>query len=190
MLGFSRARELSPKIGEMDTQLTELMIEMTGGAVAPEDTLTRLLAVSAELETIATRSSFRFGATGAYEAIVNQRIAALRESRFLGRQTFSEFMMRRYEPAMRTVKSTETRLQRLSDRAMRAGELLRTQDLPPIYEENSCIYLFSRQSLEKEGHRMGKNPLMFPIPAEEAWDIDEEIDFQVVDFLMRQRGKA
>jgi uncharacterized membrane-anchored protein len=36
-------------------------------------------------------------------------------------------MMRRYDPAMRTVKSTETRLSAMADRAMRAGELLRTK---------------------------------------------------------------
>jgi CMP-N-acetylneuraminic acid synthetase len=34
---------------------------------------------------------------------------------------------------------------------------------------------------------LGANPMMFPIPAEEAWDIDEELDFEIADFLMRQR---
>lgn len=67
------------------------------------------------------------------------------------------------------------------------GELLRTQDLPPVYEENSCIYIFSRASLVENSHRIGRSPLMFPIPREEAWDIDEELDFQVADFLMQQR---
>jgi len=74
-----------------------------------------------------SRASFRFGATGAYEAIVQQRIEALREARFEGRQTFAEFMLRRFDPAMRTVKSTETRLRSMTDRAFRAGELLRTK---------------------------------------------------------------
>ena len=127
MLGFSRARELSGPIGDMDNHLSDLMVEMTGGEQPAEDTLSRLLMISAELETMAARASFRFGATGAYEAIVNQRITALRGKRFGGRQTYAEFMMRRYEPAMRTVKSTETRLQALADRAIRAGNLLRTQ---------------------------------------------------------------
>lgn len=67
------------------------------------------------------------------------------------------------------------------------AELLRTQDLPPVYEENSCIYIFSRATLEAHGHRIGASPIMHPIPTEEAWDIDEELDFQVADFLMRQR---
>jgi CMP-N-acetylneuraminic acid synthetase len=67
------------------------------------------------------------------------------------------------------------------------NELLRTQDLPPIYEENSCIYIFSREKLQVRNHRLGDSPLMFEIDAAEAWDIDEEIDFKVSDFLMRQR---
>lgn len=127
MLGLSRARSLSSKIGGMETQLSALMGEMTDDVTPPDLTLNHLLTVAAELETTATQSAFRFGATGAYEALVNQRISSLRETRFLGRQTFSEFMMRRYEPAMRTVKSTERRLAALADRAIRTGDLLRTR---------------------------------------------------------------
>ncbi len=126
MLGFSRARDLSDRIGGLDRRLSALMDGMTGEGAA-ETTLSGLLSVSAELETLAAQSSFRFGATGAYEAIVKQRIAALREVRLPGRQSFGDFMARRYEPAMRTVKSTEARLSALADRAMRAGELLRTR---------------------------------------------------------------
>ena len=66
-------------------------------------------------------------------------------------------------------------------------ELIQTQDLPPVYEENSCIYLFSRENLIKFNHRVGKNPLMFEIPTLEAVDIDEESDFVIADILMRKR---
>jgi uncharacterized membrane-anchored protein len=51
----------------------------------------------------------------------------LRESHFEGRQTFEEFMTRRFDPAMRTVKSTEERLRAMAERAIRAGDLLRTR---------------------------------------------------------------
>jgi CMP-N-acetylneuraminic acid synthetase len=64
--------------------------------------------------------------------------------------------------------------------------LLRTQDLPPIYEENSCVYIFSRESLLKQQNRLGEHPLMFEIPANEAWDIDEELDFTVAETLYKQ----
>jgi uncharacterized membrane-anchored protein len=127
MLGLARARALSGRIAGLDDQLSALMVEMTKGDRPPEETLQQLLSISTELETMAARSSFRFGATGAYAALVAQRIKVLREARFGGRQTFGEFMMRRFEPAMRTVKSTQSRLQALSDRAIRAANLLRTQ---------------------------------------------------------------
>ncbi len=84
-----------------------------------------------------------------------------------------------------------TRLQRrLWDELGRAinhnpAVLLQTQDLPPIYEENSCIYIFSRATLIERLNRLGHRPWMFEIPAAEAWDIDDELDFKVTDFLMR-----
>lgn len=68
--------------------------------------------------------------------------------------------------------------------------LLRTQDLPPIYEENSCLYIFTRDTLEIRHNRIGKRPLMFEIDAEEAWDIDNETDFRIAEFLYYQRLKV
>ncbi len=65
--------------------------------------------------------------------------------------------------------------------------LLRTQDLPPVYEENSCIYIFTRETLAARNNRLGERPLMFPIDPAQAWDIDEELDFAIVDYLSRRR---
>jgi CMP-N-acetylneuraminic acid synthetase len=61
--------------------------------------------------------------------------------------------------------------------------LLRTQDLPPVYEENSCLYIFTKDVLERRYSRIGARPLMFEIERMEAWDIDEELDFQIAEFL-------
>ena len=127
MLGFARVRDLGPRMSGIDAELSELMVQMTSGDDPSEMTLGGLLRVSAELEALSAQSSFRFGATGAYEAIVGQRIEVLREKRFRGRQSFAEFMMRRYDPAMRTVKASERRLEAMADRAIRAGDLLRTR---------------------------------------------------------------
>lgn len=126
MLGFKRVRDMSATIGTLDQELTALISELDSDGFSAEQSLKHLLALSAGLERLSASSSFRFGATKAYEALVNQRIAVLREERFGGRQTFTEFMMRRFEPAMRTVGSTEARLGTLSDRALRASDLLRT----------------------------------------------------------------
>jgi len=71
------------------------------------------------------------------------------------------------------------------------NELLQTQDLPPVYEENSCLYIFTRANLIAKKHRISDHALMFEIPADEAWDIDEELDFAICDFLFRRSlGKA
>jgi CMP-N-acetylneuraminic acid synthetase len=67
--------------------------------------------------------------------------------------------------------------------------LLQTQDLSPVYEENSCLYIFSRENLARRRNRLGERPLMFEMDAAEAWDIDEELDFAFTEFLMhRQKG--
>jgi CMP-N-acetylneuraminic acid synthetase len=86
-----------------------------------------------------------------------------------------------------------TRLQvRLWDQLGRAinhnpAILLQTQDLPPVYMENSCIYLFTRQTLQARRNRLGERPLMFEIDASEAWDIDNELDFQICDLIMKNQ---
>jgi CMP-N-acetylneuraminic acid synthetase len=88
-----------------------------------------------------------------------------------------------------------TRLQtRLYDQAGRAlnhdpAELIQTQDLPPVYEENSCLYIFTRENLIAQHHRIGKTALMFEMDAQEAWDIDDELDFEICDFLLRRRAR-
>ena len=61
--------------------------------------------------------------------------------------------------------------------------LLRTQDLPPMFLENSCLYIFSREGLQSRRNRLGARPLMFEISSEEAWDIDTELDFAIADYL-------
>ncbi|WP_136441256.1 DUF3422 family protein [Pacificoceanicola onchidii] len=127
MLGFSRVHQIGPRMGEIDADLSRLMEDMKASSAPEENTLKALLSVSAELESLSAQCSFRLGATGAYEALVHKRIEVLREDRFEGRQTFAEFMTRRYLPAMRTVKSSEVRLGAMADRAMRAGDLLRTR---------------------------------------------------------------
>jgi CMP-N-acetylneuraminic acid synthetase len=66
--------------------------------------------------------------------------------------------------------------------------LLRTQDLPPIYEENSCLYLFTGATLRGRHNRIGERPLLFEIERLEALDIDEELDFRVAEFLFHQRA--
>ncbi|CAH2029939.1 acylneuraminate cytidylyltransferase family protein [Trichlorobacter ammonificans] len=91
---------------------------------------------------------------------------------------------------------TVTRMQaRLWDGLARAinhnpAMLIRTQDLPPVYEENSCMYLFNRTTLETRHNRIGERPILHEIDRYEACDIDEEIDFRLAEqlYILKRDG--
>lgn len=127
MLGLIEARAIAGQLREVGDALSGLVRGLSGSACEAEADLAELLALSGELEALTARTSFRFGASRAYEAIVHARIEVLRETRFGNRQTLTDFMMRRFDPAMRTVRASEKRLERMATRAARAGNLLRTR---------------------------------------------------------------
>lgn len=66
--------------------------------------------------------------------------------------------------------------------------LLRTQDLPPVFVENSCMYVFAVDTLLTYGNRLGKVRRMVEVPALEAVDIDEESDFELAIALASRMG--
>jgi CMP-N-acetylneuraminic acid synthetase len=88
-----------------------------------------------------------------------------------------------------SVTRWQTRLYFQDGRAINHNpkELIQTQDLPPVYEENSCMYIFTREKLIAKRHRISDHSLMFEIDADEAWDIDGELDFAITDFLMKRK---
>ena len=64
-------------------------------------------------------------------------------------------------------------------------ELIRTQDLDPIYEENSNFYIFSRESFIKSNqNRIGLKPYLFPTDKIESIDIDDLNDFKIAESLI------
>lgn len=65
--------------------------------------------------------------------------------------------------------------------------MLRTQDLAPIFQENSNLYIFSRASFHENNHRIGAKPIMFPMDVLEAVDIDNEEDLVLAERLMSLR---
>ena len=66
--------------------------------------------------------------------------------------------------------------------------LVKTQNCKSLYEENSCIYIFSREVFQKNINRIGNNPLLYPISPIESIDIDEPIDFEIAEFLMQRNN--
>ncbi len=83
----------------------------------------------------------------------------------------------------------QTRFYDASGKAMNhdPGVLLRTQDLPPVYEENSNIYIFSKQTLEERGNRIGHNPVLFEIDRLESTDIDDEEAFRLAEAIAQAK---
>jgi CMP-N-acetylneuraminic acid synthetase len=67
--------------------------------------------------------------------------------------------------------------------------LLRTQDLAPVFEENSCIYIFPRALLLQTRRRIGQRPELFEIDRMESMDIDEEWDFSLAEALLERKPR-
>jgi len=91
-----------------------------------------------------------------------------------------------------SVTALQTRLWTSDGRALNhdPGVLLRTQDLEPVYEENSCLYLFDADTLLRTGNRIGERPLLFPIHPHEALDIDDEYDWGIVAAIVARNAVA
>ncbi len=91
-----------------------------------------------------------------------------------------------------SVKRLQTRLWDAEGRPLNhdPAHLLRTQDLPPVFEENSCLYIFSREGFVRRNNRIGSRPLLFEMNQFESWDIDVEEDFQIAELLFRAREQS
>lgn len=64
--------------------------------------------------------------------------------------------------------------------------LIPTQDLDPIYEENSCIYVFPVQTLLVHQARIGPKAIMLPMGDVESTDIDWPDDFEYAEFQLKK----
>lgn len=65
-----------------------------------------------------------------------------------------------------------------------ASNVPRTQDLEPIYQETSGVYVFTKEVFEKYHRRIGKNPYIKEVSFKEAVDIDEAEDFRLAEVLV------
>jgi len=138
LLAFPEARRIHAEVARMDRALAAIVTELADPAIVQNDRelLERLTALAAEIERLDSAAGFRLVAARAYYAIVNQRIAELREERIAGTQTLAEFMDRRLAPAMKTCESAADRRELLAGRAARAGDLLRTRVDIALEEKN------------------------------------------------------
>jgi uncharacterized membrane-anchored protein len=138
LLGLPEAQRLTPSINRIETRLAEVTDEMrrTDRLIDNHRLLDELTALAAELEAGAAASLFRFGASRAYNEIVQLRLQTIGERQVEGLPTWSSFLARRMSPAMRTCATTEERQSNLSEKLARAANLLRTRVDVELEQQN------------------------------------------------------
>ena len=106
-------------------------------------------------------------------------------------RSIDAFFSQSQHDALFTVTPTHTRYYWPDGRGINHDpqHLIRTQDLDPIFEENSCLYLFSKETNLKTKNRLGIDPMMFPMDRLEAVDIDDIEDFYWAEYLLLKKQK-
>lgn len=141
LLGLPEAQRLAPSIRRIELELPRALQAMNGstGVAQNRQLLDDLTALAAELEVGATESLYRFGATRAYDDLVRERLEALGESALPDYPTWTSFLTRRLQPAMRTCRNTEARQADLSRKLSRAAQLLRTRVDTEVEAQNGDL---------------------------------------------------
>ena len=129
LLGLPEAQRLAPSINRIEARLAEVTDEMRHAEKLVDNhrLLDELTDLAAEMEAGAAASAFRFGASRAYNELVQMRLAIIGERRVETFSSWTSFLTRRMQPAMRTCAATEQRQATLSEKLARAANLLRTK---------------------------------------------------------------
>lgn len=69
-------------------------------------------------------------------------------------------------------------------------DLSPSQDLSPLYEDNSVLFMYTKETFEKTGHRIGENPLPFEIDEREAIEIDYLSEFELAENIHCSRQSS
>jgi uncharacterized membrane-anchored protein len=138
LLGLPEAQRLAPSIAAAERRLVEVTEQMrrAGDLASNHRLLDELTALAAEVEAGAAASVFRFGASRAYEELVEQRLQTIGERKVRGFPTWSSFLARRMKPALRTCVTTDARQSSLSQKLARAANLLRTRVDVELEQQN------------------------------------------------------
>jgi uncharacterized membrane-anchored protein len=129
LLGLPEAQRLAPSVRRIETRLAEVTAatRATDGLEANQGLLEELTALAAELEAGGAASQFRFGASRAYDEILQLRLRTIGERKVGGLPTWTSFLARRMAPAIRTIVTLEERQANLATKLARAANLLRTR---------------------------------------------------------------
>lgn len=149
LLALPPAKAIGPQIKAMDQQLAKAIqqINQIRGLDDERCLLTELSGLAARIEQLSADNNFRFSAARAYHELIINRLDELREEKYPGLQTFSEFLKRRLTPAWRTCEAADLGLDDLSRRIDRASELLRTRiDLTIETQNQQLMQTMNRRS--------------------------------------------
>ena len=64
--------------------------------------------------------------------------------------------------------------------------IVRRQSAPKIYDMNASIYIYKRQTLIRSKEIFPKNTIIYLMPEERSVDIDNKLDFQIVEMLLKK----
>jgi len=150
MLAFPLAKSTLARISRVEMDLNRLVSELsqTPAPVSERKLLVQLTELAIETENIVAETTYRFGAARAYHKIVERRLNDIREGRLEELQMMGSFMTRRLAPAMETCQTVATRLESLSRRVSRAGDLLRTRVDITLEEQNQDLLI----SMDRRAH--------------------------------------
>jgi uncharacterized membrane-anchored protein len=128
LLALPVAQGMAPQLDEMEAEVAAISAALAQSGIGNDQALLdRIIQLASRSEANYIQSHFRFSAAEAYNQLVRQRIAELREVRLPGLQNFEEFYSRRLTPAINTCRSIAARQASLSDRTASATQLLSTR---------------------------------------------------------------
>ena len=141
MLGLPVAKAITISLRGAEEQLADMMDHICSSRSSDDEVavLDELIQLAAEVEHSVARTTFRFSATRAYEAIVMQRVSELREQRVEGFPTILELMHRRLMPPVNTCAAMARRQDELSARVARNSQLLRTRIDLALKRQNQLV---------------------------------------------------
>ncbi|WP_018945913.1 DUF3422 family protein [Thioalkalivibrio sp. AKL17] len=154
LLALPLARELMPELNELEGRLNDINDEMAGisehfhGTDREQRLLAALSDLAADVERMGSHTATRFHAARAYASMVDKRAEELRPVRIPGLQTLCEFLGRRLDPAMRTCRSQDERLNNLATRIHRTTSMLRTRVDVAVENQNRDLL----RSMNRRAH--------------------------------------
>ncbi|MBV6658521.1 MAG: DUF3422 domain-containing protein, partial [Devosiaceae bacterium] len=134
-------QELGPRVSTLETRVNAIAQKAALDPAPQEEAeiLTELTSLSAELQSVGSASEFRFAASLAYAAIVDERLTGLREDRIEGYQRLSTAVKRRLDPAMRSSKALLARQEQIASRIGYITDLLRTRVDLTLQDQNAEV---------------------------------------------------